>query len=483
MRASLHAYSLPNQKRKYKIACELVRLKTRLFTIDGTTSKHPLCGALVLSRHHVNAPRAFKMHITFGRRLAFSMSFQTAIAPLLAPLSAAILLTCNSAAHAQNLPVTPTQKATASQVATNGVPLSELAPNAPDSYTVKRGDTLWALSGLFLKSPWRWPELWGMNLSEIRNPHLIYPGQALFLEKSNGRATLRMRRAAGSGMPTDTVRLSPQTRYENLSDMNIPALSPSAIEPFLAEALIVDEASFALAPRIVATRESRVLLSRGDRGYARSTYSGVESTVKPLSIAKGEPINYRVYRNATALKDPTTKEILGYEAQYVGRAELVRGESVVLTAQGPGNKDTSGTEIVPATIDITSSKEEMLVGDRLVAEPPRELLSYVPRAPTTAIAGQVVSVYGSNFANAASNQIVVLNKGNRDGLERGHVMALVSDGVRLTDKTDISRPAMKLPNERNGLMMVFRTFDKLSYALILEVSSSVQVGDRFVNPN
>ena len=202
-----------------------------------------------------------------------------------------------------------------------------------------------------------------------------------------------------------------------------------------------------------------------------------------MSVARGEPINYRVYRNATPLKDPTTKEILGYEAQYVGRAELVRGESVVLTAQGPGNKDTSITEIVPATIDITSSKEEMLVGDRLVAEPPRELLSYVPRAPTTAIAGQVVSVYGSNFANAASNQIVVLNKGNQDGLERGHVMALVSDGIRLTDKTDISRPAMKLPNERNGLMMVFRTFDKLSYALILEVSSSVQVGDQFVNPN
>lgn len=425
------------------------------------------------------------MHITFGRHRAFSIPFTAAVAttPFLAPLTAAVLLLCSSTLHAQNFPVTPSQKAIANQVATNGVPLAELAPNAPDNYTVRGGDTLWAISGLFLKSPWRWPELWGMNLEEVRNPHLIYPGQALFLDKSNGRATLRMRQASGAGMPTDTVRLSPRTRYESLSDMTIPALSPSAIEPFLAEALIVDEASFALAPRIVATRESRVMLSRGDRGYARSTYSGADSTVRPLSTAKGEPTNYRVYRNATPLKDPTTKQILGYEAQYVGRAQLVRGESVAQIADDAGKEGAPAFEIVPATIDIVNSKQEMLVGDRLVPEPRRELLSYVPRAPAIALSGQVVSVYGSNFANASSNQIIVINKGSQDGLERGHVMALVSDGERLVDKTDNTRPAMKLPNERNGLMMVFRTFDRLSYALILEVSTSVLVGDRFVNPN
>ena len=425
------------------------------------------------------------MHITFGRHRAFSIPFTAAVAttPFLAPLTAAVLLLCSSALHAQNFPVTLSQKAIANQVATNGVPLAELAPNAPDNYTVRGGDTLWAISGLFLKSPWRWPELWGMNLEEVRNPHLIYPGQALFLDKSNGRATLRMRQASGAGMPTDTVRLSPRTRYESLSDMTIPALSPSAIEPFLAEALIVDEASFALAPRIVATRESRVMLSRGDRGYARSTYSGADSTVRPLSTAKGEPTNYRVYRNATPLKDPTTKQILGYEAQYVGRTQLVRGESVAQIADDAGKEGAPAFEIVPATIDIVNSKQEMLVGDRLVPEPRRELLSYVPRAPAIALSGQVVSVYGSNFANASSNQIIVINKGSQDGLERGHVMALVSDGERLVDKTDNTRPAMKLPNERNGLMMVFRTFDRLSYALILEVSTSVLVGDRFVNPN
>jgi len=265
--------------------------------------------------------------------------------------------------------------------------------------------------------------------------------------------------------------------------MAIPTLSPSAIEPFLAEALIVDEASFALAPRIVATRESRVLLSRGDRGYARSTYSGADSTAKPLSVAKGEPTNYRVYRNATPLKDPTTLQILGYEAQYVGQAELVRGESIAQIKEGSEKDGKRLSEIVPATIDIVNSKEEMLVGDRLVPEPPRELLSYVPRAPTVSISGQVVSIYASNFANASSNQIIVINKGSQDGMERGHVMALVSDGDRTVDKTDVSRPAMKLPNEPNGLMMVFRTFDRLSYALILQSATTVKVGDRFINPN
>lgn len=423
------------------------------------------------------------MHITFGRRPAFSMPLRAAVTPFIAPLMAAALMGAASRSHAQDYPVTPSQKATAARVAAVGVPLSELARNAPDSYIVKRGDTLWAISGLFLKSPWRWPELWGMNLREIRNPNLIYPGQALFLDKSNGRATLRMRQSADNGAPLDTIRLSPRTRYESLSDMSIPALSPSVIEPFLAEALIVDEASFALAPRIVATRESRVLLSRGDRGYARSTYTGVDSTIKPLSIAKGEPTNYRVYRNATPLKDPTTHQILGYEAQYVGQAELIRGESIAQIAETADKDGKLPSEIVPATIDIVSSKEEMLVGDRLVAEPPRELLSYVPRAPTTPISGQVVSVYGGNFANAASTQIIVINKGSRDGVERGYVMALVSDGDRIVDKTDSSRPAMKLPNEPNGLLMVFRTFDKLSYALILSASTTVQIGDRFINPN
>ena len=391
---------------------------------------------------------------------------------------AAALLVCTAGVHAQNFPISPGQRATANQVAQTGVPLADLVPNAPDEYTVKRGDTLWAISGMFLKSPWRWPELWGMNLDDIRNPHRIYPGQQLYLDKANGRATLRTRRGA-DGTPGGTVRVSPRTRYESLADAAVPTLSPQAIEPFLSEALIVDEATFALAPRIVATQEGRVLLSRGDRAYARGAYSSKEGG-KALSTAKGEPVDYRVFRNATPLKDPSTGEVLGYEAQFVGKAELVRGET---TADITGKDGKVSTEIVPATIDIVVAKEEMRVGDRLVPEPPRELLSYVPRAPTTQIDGQIVSIYGSAVRFAGGNQVVVLNRGARDGLERGHVMAIQQSGAQVTDRTDSARSQIRLPNERNGLLIVFRTFEKLSYALVLQVSDGAKVGDRFINPN
>ena len=389
-------------------------------------------------------------------------------------------LSASYATQAQNFPISNSQKATASQVAQTGVPLADLAPNAPDSYTVRSGDTLWAISGLFLKTPWRWPELWGMNLQDVKNPHRIYPGQQLVLDKTNGRATLRTRQASLSdGPPTDSVRVSPRTRFQSLTDAAIPALSSSAIEPFLAEPMIVDAATFALAPRIVAAQEGRVLLSRGDRAYARGEYTG-NTAGKTLSDAKGEPLDYRVFRNATVLKDPTTGEILGYEAQFIGKAELVRGESV----QQVLNKDgKTTTEIVPATIDIKVAKEEMRVGDRLVAEPERTSQSYVPRAPAVPITGQIVSVYGSAVRLASENQVVVINKGSKDGMERGYVMAILKDGERLIDRTDSARTAIKLPNERNGLLMVFRTFENLSYALVLQITDGVKVGDRIVNPN
>jgi hypothetical protein len=274
--------------------------------------------------------------------------------------------------------------------------------------------------------------------------------------------------------------VSPRTRYESLADASIPTLAPQAIEPFLAEPLIVDELSFSQAPRIVATQEGRVLLSRGDRAYALGSYVGSDSSGQALSDGKGEPLDYRVFRNATPLKDPTTQEILGYEAHYVGKAELIRGESSV---QNPDKDGKLQTERVPATIDIVAAKEEMRVGDRLMAEPPRELRSYVPRAPSSPMTGQIVSVYGNAVAWASENQIVVINRGSRDGMERGHVMAVLKDGERLPDKTDNARPDIKLPNERSGLLMVFRTFDRLSYALILQATDGIKVGDRFTNPD
>lgn len=416
------------------------------------------------------------MHIISGRLSRIS-------------IAAALLCGTVMGAQAQNFPITADQKATATQVAQTGVPLGDLSPNAPDSYSIRSGDTLWSISGLFLKSPWRWPELWGMNLQDIRNPHLIYPGQQLFLDKSSGRAILRTRMAGtGDGPPAGTVRVSPRTRYESLADSSIPTLATSLIEPFLAEPLIVDEATFSNAPRIVAAQEGRVLLSRGDRAYARGQAG---SGGKALSDAAGEPYDFRVFRNATPLKDPTSGAILGYEAQYVGRAELVRGEGTqAVDAAAPAKAGTSAktaataaTDIVPATIDITHSKEEMLIGDRLIPEPPRQLVSYVPHAPATPVQGQIVSVYGNAVTYAGENQVVTINRGKNQGIERGHVMAVLKDGLRMDDKTHSSRQEIKLPNERNGLMIVFRVFDELSYALVLQVSDGVKVGDRFTNPN
>ncbi|HVZ47109.1 MAG TPA: LysM domain-containing protein [Ramlibacter sp.] len=383
-------------------------------------------------------------------------------------------------AFAQNYPITPEQRATAQQVAQAGVPLSELAPNAPDSYTVKRGDTLWGISGVFLKSPWRWPELWGMNMEEVHNPHLIYPGQQLYLEKIGDRARLRMGTAAAGVVEApapagETIRVSPRVRYEALADTSIPTLAPHLIEPFLSEPLVVGEGDLDQAPRLVATQDTRVLITRGDRAYARGV------TGKPLKESDPRRIDsFRVFRNAVALRDPVTQRVLGYEAKYLGEAELVRGESVE-----PVQTSGGGTQqmVVPATIDITAAREEMRVGDRLLPEPPRQLTRYVPHAPAQRLQGSIVSVYGDAVAVAGQNQVVAINKGLADGIEVGHVLAILKDGAVIEDRSqDGQHATIKIPDERNGLLMVFRPFEHVSYALILEIGDTVKVGDRVVNP-
>ena len=391
----------------------------------------------------------------------------------MACLASATLALMPTGVSAQNLTVTPAQKALATQVAQGGVPLTELAANAPDSYTVKSGDTLWAISGLFLKSAWRWPELWGMNLNDIRNPHRIYPGQRLVLERKDGRATLRMAGSAADAPPTETIRVSPRTRYEALDSTALPTLKLQLIEPFLAEPVIVDADGLTNAPRIVAAQEGRVLLTRGDRAYARG------QNEKPMLDAPGRQQEFRIFRNATPLKDPASGEVLGYEAQYVGKAVLVRSESTQTSIDKDGRQNTV---VVPATIDIVSAKEEMRVGDRMLPEPERELVSYAPRAPSGKVDARIVSVYGSAVVNAAQNQVVAINRGSRDGIERGHVLAILKDGERLIDKTDTARAQMKLPDERNGLLMVFKTFERLSYALVLDITDGVKVGDRLISP-
>ena len=356
--------------------------------------------------------------------------------------------------RAADYPITGAQRATARKVAEDGVPLSELAPNAPDSHTVRRGDTLWGISGIFLRRPWRWPELWGMNLQQIRNPHLIYPGQVLYLDKSGGRARLRM------GRPIGDTRLSPQARSSPLDGGAIASIEFRLIAPFLTEAVIFQGNEIALAPRIVAAQEGRVLLTRGDLAYVRGT------------LDRGS--SYRLFREARALRDPTTGEVLGYEANYVGRVDFVReGES------RPGANGS--TEIVPATFRVNTVKQEANVGDRLAPIPSRDASNYAPRAPEGDMSGQIVSIYGDALT-AGQNQIVSLNRGEREGLQRGHVLALWRSGDRVVDKTDPTRPVIKLPDERHGLLFVFRTFERMSYALILSVQEPVRPGDRFTQP-
>lgn len=398
---------------------------------------------------------------------------KVALAAFAALASASLLGPC----WAQNFPITDAQQATAQSVARAGVPLSALADNAPDTYTVKGGDTLWDISKLFLKSPWRWPELWGMNLEQIKNPHRIYPGQMLRLERSNGMATLRVDDGTETGVSvgTDvkTVRVSPRKRIESLGEGGLPTLKPSVIEPFLAEPIIIDAAEFAAAARIVSAQEGRVLLTRGDRAYARGPNGA------PLLDDGAKEKLFRVFRGITPLKDPDNGMVLGYEAVYAGRAKLLSSETTAEEADADGKLSSA---IVPARIDITSAKEEMRVGDRLLPEPPREVRSYTPHAPQGAVNARVVSVYGSAVENAAQNQVVVISKGKLDGVDAGTVLAILKNGKRIIDKQDENRPVIKMPDERNGLAMVFRTFDHLSYALILDITDGVRVGDRLAPP-
>jgi len=392
-----------------------------------------------------------------GRPAALSIaSARPARSAALAAAAVAVLATGlpTPAAAQSGLPVLPQWRETAQRVAQAGIALEELAPNAPDAYTVQRGDTLWGISGLFLKTPWRLPELWGMNLEQIRNPHLIYPGQVLVLERRDGRATLRVAGAA-DGMPVGTVRLSPRVRVETLDNGAIAAIPLHLIAPFLNEAVVFDGNELEAAPRIVATQEGHVLLARGETAYVRGDLGGAR--------------DFRVFRQLTPLVDPETREVLGFEGRYVGTAEFVR-------------EGEEGPLLVPATFRITSTRLEAGVGDRLSPVPQQELVAYVPHPPASPVEGRIVSIYGEG-TTAGQNQVVAINRGSRDGLERGNVLALWRAGRQVVDTTTPGeRTAMKLPDERHGLLFVFRVFERVSYALILQVQEPVSRGDRFTQP-
>ncbi|MDC8784586.1 LysM peptidoglycan-binding domain-containing protein [Roseateles koreensis] len=388
-------------------------------------------------------------------------SSRTARHPLaVAALSAMLMLGLAHTAAANTYPVSPAQRATADQVAQRGVPLSELAPNAPDTYTVKTGDTLWAISQIFLKSPWRWPELWGMNHEQINNPHLIYPGQVLMLVKQDGMARLQLGQERSAGDTSDTVKLSPRIRSSDSDVAAIAAIPLNLIEPFLNDAVVFDADALATAPRVVASPEGRVLVTKGDLAYARGDFSAANE--------------YRVFRNTVPLRDPGTQEILGYEARYLGTADLIR----------PGEERSDGdghSEIVPATLRVKTVRQEIGVGDRLAPVLQRNFLRYVPHAPSQAVEGRIVSIYGDSL-NAGQNQIVALNRGAQDGLERGHVLALWQKGRNAVDTTYERKQDIVLPDERHGVLFVFQVYSRVSYALIISVKEPVRAGDRFSRP-
>jgi hypothetical protein len=226
--------------------------------------------------------------------------------------------------------------------------------------------------------------------------------------------------------------------------------------------VIFETNQLAGAPRIVATQEGRVILARGDTAYVRGEL--------------GAEREYRIFREPRPLVDPTTREILGYEATYVGASEYtVEGG----TRTGPDGK----AEIIPATFTVTNIRVEAGVGDRLAPVPAREYTNYAPHPPSAPISGQIVSIYGDAIT-AGQNQIVAINRGLNDGIERGHVLALYRSGKVVVDPTETGRTKtrIKLPDERHGVLFVFRVFERMSYALILSVSEPVSPGDLFSQP-
>ena len=338
-----------------------------------------------------------------------------------------------------------------SALAQNDKPI-ELAPDAPDHHVVVRGDTLWGIAKLFLKDPYRWPEIWQLNTEEIKNPHLIYPGQVVYLDTSGGRPKLRLGRMVGG-----EFKLEPKI-YSETEKTGIPAIPLQAIAPFLSEPLVVEDDELESAPRLVATEEGHVNVGIGSKVYAKNL---PDDTTK----------QWNIYRLGKDLKDPDTKEFLGHEAIFVGTAKLL--------AEGKPAADDGLPEA--ATLEIVTDKIEASRGDRLKAAENPEVMSYVPHAPSSAIRGKIVSIYGG-VNEAGSLSIVSISRGKRDGIEIGHVLALYRTGETVVDHVDSANGSVKLPDERYGLMFVFRVFDRVSYALVMETTRPVIIGDTVQTP-
>ncbi len=330
------------------------------------------------------------------------------------------------------------------------VPAAELKATAPDRYVVVPGDTLWSISERYLNAPHRWPDLWKMNRETVRNPHWIYPGYVLVLDRSKGQLAVQ---------PSDTVKLSPKIRAEQSDSQEIPSIPPSLIEPYITRPLVIEPNGLDNAPVIVATEENRVILGAGNVAYARGLSESKEET-------------WHVYRRGKALVDPDSNLTVGYEATFLGTARVRRrGE--------------------PSTIEIVAANQEITAGDRLVAAGQPQIPNYAPHAPNGPISGRVMSIYGGvgTVGEGSRNSVVTLNRGRADGIEVGHVLALMRLGevvaqtrsrAGYAEKTGLG--VIKVPDERYGLVFVFRVFDRVSYALVMNVSRTVHPLDVVQTP-
>jgi hypothetical protein len=339
-------------------------------------------------------------------------------------------------------------------VATSLISFFSWADNAllktghPDEYTVKKGDTLWDISGTFLNSPWMWPEIWHVN-PQIENPHLIFPGDLIRLVYLDGQPRLTLERtmklvpgAAG------TTRLSPSIRVQNM-DEAISAIPLDRVDAFLSRSRVVEPGVLEASPYMLAGQQQRLIVGAGDRAYARGLFDANYS-------------NYGVYRKGQMFRDPVTKEVLGVYAQGIGTVAV----------------DKMTDDI--ATLDIVRTYEEVRPGDNLLPSEDRSVDSiFFPSAPDMDIEAQIIAVEGG-VSQVGKFNVVMINKGEREGLQIGNVMAIFKAGDVITDR--VRGGKVTLPDERAGLLMVFRTFEKMSFALVLESDRPMAVKDKVRNP-
>jgi hypothetical protein len=323
----------------------------------------------------------------------------------------------------------------------------QLVDNAPSRYVVKKGDTLWSIAGRFLKSPWKWNELWRMNRDQIKNPHRIYPGDVLILTAgADGKPQLTVEAAE-----RPTVRISPSVRVTPIDNAAISSIPPAVIDPFLTKPLVIEQDGLENAPRIIGGPDSRVVLATGYKIYA-------------IGIGERDGASWQIYRLGAPLSSPGKKEILGYEAEYLGDALVDKFADV-------------------STLTIVSSRKEIVVGDKLVQVPKERIINYPPHAPDQAVEGQIIGL-PTSLIESGRDAVVALDVGGKDRVEIGHVLALYHDPgkVDVWDQKSrfLNQPekrSIQMPQERIGLVFVFRVFDKVSYALVLNSTKQVELGD------